>query len=325
MSIGLEVRVPISPTPDFLRRIHFMAASLRALENRIGSHLLVVCVGGDVEQSNLYEAEPWSKDYPILWRWADRERFQRDNYWETSREIFRQPIQGRIVACADADVLFIADFADLLRELENEPAVAGVIAHAPPPPFQHDQFANAWRQLCADYHAAPPSFDYEHTGWGWQVRQEAFRFTPAYFNFGMVAAPAALMETISREIEKADDFVNANLDTFFRFQIALTLAIQKHSLPVRALPLRYNFPNDPRFDARYPEELADLRILHYLRCDSIDREKDFCSLANVAALIARQDLQGSNEIFRRKLAQLYDVVRQEETGPGAEVHERSKN
>ena len=251
----------------------------------------MVCVGGDVEPHDVYQAEPWSKNYPIIWRWADREKFRRDSYWETSREIFRPPIRGRIVICADADVLFLADFSDLLRNLEREPAVAGVIAHTPP--FQLDQFADAWRELSAGYHTTPPSFDYEHTGWGFMVRREALRLTPPYFNFGMVAAPAAIMKIIGLEIEKADDFVNARLDTFFRFQIALTLTIQKHSLPVRALPLRYNFPNDPRFDGRYSEELSDIRVLHYLRCEMIHRERDFCSLDNVVSLIARQDLTGA--------------------------------
>ncbi len=315
MTFGLEVRVPISPTSDFFRRVHFMAASLRALEEQIGSHLLVVCVGGDVEPYDLYRAERWSKNYPIIWHWTDRGEFRRDSYWETSREIFRQPSRGRIVICADADVLFVADFSDLLRDLEREPAVAGVIAHAPP--FR-DRFADVWRQLSAGYQTPPPAFDYEHTGWGFMVRQEALRFTPPYFNFGMVAAPAAIMEVISLEIEKADDFVHASLDTFFRFQIALTLTIQEHGLPARALPLRYNFPNDPRFDAKYPEELSDVRILHYLRSQIIHRERDFCSLDRVASLIARHDLTGSNEIFRRLVTELYPFVRDGETSPGTE-------
>lgn len=310
MNYRLEIRVPISPTPDFFRRIHLMAASLRRLEGAVGPYVLVVCVGGDEEPSDLYAAQPWSRIYPLVWHWADRARFQRDSFWETSREIFRQPTRGQFVICADADVLFMEDFADLLHDLEREPAVAGVIAHAPP--FQDDQFAAKWRQLFADYETPPPSFEFEHTGWGFMVQQEALRLTPAYFNFGMVAASAGMMEIVSSEMEKADDFVNAKLDTFFRFQIALTLTLQKHGLPVRALPLRYNFPNDPGFDSKYPEELSNVRILHYLRCEIIHREKDFLGLNNLAALIARQDLTGSNEIFRRRLAQLYPSIQKEE-------------
>jgi hypothetical protein len=303
MNVELEVRVPISPTPDFFCRIHFMAASLRRLEEKIGSHSLVVCVGGDVEPENLYKTQPWSKHYPIIWHWADRERFRRDSYWETSREIFRQPIQGRIVMCADADVLFVREFSELLRELHAAPAVAGVIGHAPP--IRGSELAELWPRLAAGYDVPVPPPIHEYTGWSFMTSD---RLTPVYYNFGMVLLPAPLMEKLSAEMEPADDFVNATLDTFFRFQIALTLSIQKANLPSRALPLRYNFPNDPRFDQKYPEELKEMRILHYLRCETVHRERDFAKLRGVAALIARTDLIGSNEVLRTTLAELYPAV-----------------
>lgn len=312
MKFSVEVRVPISPTPDFFRRIHFMAASLRRLSASIGEFLLVVCVGGDNEPFDLNAALPWAGHYPIVWHWADRVRFQRDSFWETSREIFRQPIQAPVVICADADVLFVDDFSELVRELESTPAVAGVIAHAPP--FRDERFAEIWNDLCAGYEVPPPAFEYEHTGWGFMMNRPVLRYTPAYFNFGMVAAPAALMGIISAEIEAADNYVNASLDTFFRFQIALTLTILKHNLPVRALPLRYNFPNDPAFDARYPEELENVRIIHYLRCETVHREKDFVTLENAQTLAGRTDLTGSNERFRASIAELYPEVAQEESG-----------
>ena len=207
MPVDLEIRVPISPTPDFIRRVHFMAASLERLKASIGSYALVICVGGDVEPRDLYQSEPWSKNYPLTWHWADREIFRRDDYWETSRDIFRQPIRGRVVICADADVLFIADFSDLLHELIDQPVVAGVIAHVPP--FQPEKFAETWQQLSAGYQTPPPVFEHEHTGWGFMVQHEALRYTPPYFNFGMVALPAPLMEIVSREIETADAFVQS--------------------------------------------------------------------------------------------------------------------
>ncbi|MEO6969355.1 MAG: class I SAM-dependent methyltransferase [Chthoniobacterales bacterium] len=312
MSVELEVRVPISPTPDFFRRVHFLAASLRQLERSIGSYLLVVCVGGDVEPHDLYEAEPWSKNYPIIWRWANREKFRRDGYWETSREIFRQPMHGRIIMCVDADVIFVRDFSDLLQELLAAPAVAGVIAHAPP--VRGPALVELWPRLCAGYRVPLPPAIHEYTGWSFMTHD---RMTPVYYNFGMVLMPAGLMAAVSAEMEPADDFVNANLETFFRFQIALTVAIQKAGLPSRALPLRYNFPNDPQFDARYPDELSEIRILHYLRCEIVHREENFRSLESVAALIARSDLRDSNEILRRRLAELYSLVEEEEVRPAS--------
>ena len=304
----LEVRVPISPTPDFFWRIHFMAASLRRLEASLGSYLLVVCVGGDVEPEDLYETQPWSKEYPIIWRWADREKFRRYNYWETSQETFRQPVRGRMVMCADADVIFVRDFSGLLRELEEAPAITGVIAHAPP--IRGPELMDLWPRLCRSYGVPVPPSIHEYTGWSFMT---ADRMTPVYYNFGMVLMPAQFMEVLNAEMEPANNFVHANLDTFFRFQIGLTLAIQKAGLPTRALPLRYNFPNDPQFDQKYPDELTQIRILHYLRCEIVHRERDFTDLRNIAGLIARTDLASSNEILRETVAALYPVVATEES------------
>jgi hypothetical protein len=311
MNSLLEIRVPISPTPDFFRRVHFMAASLRQLGGALADHEFVICVGGDEEPGDLYERLPWSKNYPITWRWADRERFRRDSYWETSREIFRQPARGKFIMCADADVIFVRDFSDLLEDLEQSPAVAGVIAHAPP--FPKLAAAEVWDRLCAEYGVCVPPSIHEHTGWGFMVNAPQHRYTPLYFNFGMVIAPGEMMNRIGEEIIAADDFVSQRLTTFFRFQIALTLTIQKKSLTSRALPLRYNFPNDPGFDQKYPDELADVRVLHYLRCETVHRENDFADLERVAALIRRRDLEGSNEILRRRLEELYPTVAEEES------------
>jgi hypothetical protein len=310
MSAALEIRVPISPTPDFFRRIHFMAASLRQTGGALADHVFVVCVGGDEEPRDLYSDLSWSKNYPITWNWADRERFRRDSFWETSREIFRQPIRGDFVMCADADVIFVRDFSELLEELKHSPAVAGVVAHAPP--FPKLPPSEIWDRLCADYGVPVPPSIHEHTGWEFMVKAPQHRFTPIYYNFGMVIAPGEMMDAIGSTITEADDLVTKRLETFFRFQIALTLAIQKHNLPSRALPLRYNFPNDPGFDQKYPEELAQVRVLHYLRCEIVHRENDFADLDRIAALIRRRDLAGSNEVLRRRVEELYSTIEREE-------------
>lgn len=307
--VDLEVRVSISPVPDFFRRIHFMAASLRRLKPSLGSYLLVICVGADVEPEDLYETQPWSKEYPIVWRWADREKFQRDSYWETSRDAFRQPTRARMVMFADADLLFVRPFAELLGEADGARVVAGVIAHAPPP---HGlSLGELWPKLCREYGVPLPEPVHEYTGWNFMTEE---RFAPVYFNFGMVLASASAMETLGAEILAADDFVSANFDTFFRHQIALTLAIQKTGVQTRVLPLRYNFPNDPQFDRNYPQELEQIRILHYLRGEIVHRERDFADLRSVAALMARTDLAGSNAILRETIAALYPLVKQEEEG-----------
>jgi hypothetical protein len=144
-------------------------------------------------------------------------------------------------------------------------------------------------------------------------RRNVYKVAIAYAVIGWPAANAAdMMNQISAEIIKADDFVTRSLTTFFRFQIALTLTIEKHKLPSRTIPLRYNFPNDPGFDQKYPNDLSDVRILHYLRCEVVHRERDFVDLTRVAALIQRRDLRGSNEVLRRCVEELYPAIKREE-------------
>lgn len=309
----IEVRVVISPTPFFFRRVHFLAASLKTLAD-MGPYEITVAVGEDVEPYNLYAAQPWSQRYPLTWRWVDREAFRRDSYWETSREVFRQHGAARFVMHMDADCIFIRSVRPLLDELERHPALAGVIAHSPAFAIgEHPETPNeSWRRLFDLYGVpqAPPI--HETTGWGILTDDPERRFTPPYFNFGMIVGPYELMDKLNLDMIQADLFAAEHVKTNKRFQIGLTLAIQKHRIPVRILPFRYNFANDPRFDERYADELARIRVLHYTRKKIVNRDRDFESLEAVEAFLARTDLTGSNEVLRRKIAKLYPMVREEE-------------
>jgi hypothetical protein len=313
----LEIRVPISPTPFFFRRVHFLAASLRRLGGALAEHEFTVCVGGDVDPYNLYEALPWSTRYPLTWRWVSREAFQRDSYWETSHDIFRQHGRARFVVCADADVIFVRSFSGLLAELEESPAVAGVIAHGTPfidkpRPNPYVPPADRWRQLYEGYGLAPAPVIHEHTGWQQTSNDPIDRLSAPYFNFGMVVAPFAMMDKISAEMPAADAYARGAVKGNKSFQLALTLAIQKHALPVRVLPFRFNFVNDPFFDELYPEELENVTVLHYARRDTVNRDIIFNSIDNVAEFVRRRDLVGSNEALRRLIDELYPIVAEEE-------------
>jgi hypothetical protein len=310
----LEVRVPISPTPFFFRRVHFLAASLRRLGGGLVDHEILVCVGGDVDPYNLYEALPWSTRYPLIWRWVGREAFQREDYWETSHEIFRQHGRARFVLCSDADTIFVRDFSKLIDELERSPAVAGVIGHTTPfkrqPPGITPKMK--WDALFAGYGVAPAPMGYEHTAWGQLSKNPDERYTAPYFNFGFVMAPYQMMDRIAAEMLAADTYARKYQGGNKRFQLALSLSMRKHALPVRILPFRYNFVNMPIFDARYREELEHVRVLHYAIKDVINRDSDFQTLDGVRALIDRHDLTGSNEILRLLLEELYPIVAEEE-------------
>ncbi len=316
MKNGVEFRIAISPYPALLRRVHFIAASLEHLGGAGVDYEIVVCVGGDVDPYNLYEAEPWSTLYPITWRWVSRDAFQRDGYWENARELFRQHGGRKYVSFINNDILFTGDFSDLIAQLDVFPAVAGVIAHRQPFGTPKEPPAVLWSKLFEGYGVAPAPLIYEHPGWNLLPGDDNpnDRLSPAYYNFAMVIAPFQMADKISGEMIAADDFAAANITTNKRFQVALTLSIQKHELPAISIPHRYNFPNDPLFEKRFPEELADVRFVHYTDRSVVHRDRDLESLAAVAALIARRDLTGSNEILRQRLEDLYPIVAAEEQG-----------
>jgi len=338
MKNRLEVRTTISPTPFFFRRIHFMAASLREVCGTQMNHELVVSVGGGDGTENFYRSQPWSSCYPLIWRQVPVEAYARLGYRATNRDRAAHMSRAEFVMMADADVIFLRDFSGLLRELEAAPAICGVMAHASPfaaPPKLMPALAGRipetptqedyWRLLTGHYGVPDLKPEYEYSGWQVMNHNPDFRYAPAYFNGGMVLGPSALMEKMCELYASAEEAVDDVMDTYFRPQLARTLAIHKAGLPVRSLPVKFNFPNDSGFDVRYADQIDQIQVLQYLRREIIDRDRDFMDQAGVDRLLSRRDLAGSNEALRKRIAELRDVVFAEEDGAGFAGVPRTQN
>jgi hypothetical protein len=326
----LEVRTTISPTPYFFRRIHYMAASLRAIGSRLANHELVVSVGGSSPRENLYRSQPWSNRYPILWRWVRPEAYARAGYRATNDDRAWHMSRADFVMIADADVLFMRDFTELLESIEDSPAICGVMAHISPfismppisPPWVEHVATDArpdvlWRLLGDSFGLHELPLEHEYSGWQCMFTTEGHQFAPAYFNGGMIVGPGDLMDRLFSLYPAAEAAVDSVMETGYRPQLARTLAIYKAGLPRRVLPVRYNFPNDPGFDAKYADELSNIYILHYQRTDVVHRDTDFETAESTARLVARSDLRGSNELLRRRLTALHATVVEEEMSAGA--------
>src|SRR5207249_3688870 len=99
---------------------------------------------------------------------------------------------------------------------------------------------------------------------------------PFYVNHGFIAMPRPLMERLQQvHVSYCRQVSKLLRGSYFSVQIALTLSIAALGLRVMALPMRYNFPNDPVADRLYPDELQNVTCLHYLRTRQFDRHKIF--------------------------------------------------
>jgi len=301
---SLEVRIPISPRADYFNRIQMIALSIREF---YPDAVVRVTVGADEEPQDIAKAMPWSRRLGVEWAWVPRADFAAwrataHPYIATMMERFRPPFYADHVLMIDADVIAIQRFDDLL--LENQ-WLSGVMAHGSP--FGHRHIAD-WEDLFRGYGLGCPTFEDEHSGWRAMFVDEGLRFSPPYFNTGVLSASAAIFEQLYAPYMHALQYVRDSHDTYFVEQLALTLAIRRADIPIRILPLRYNFPNQPEFDRLHPEQLLDVRLLHFLRTGIIDREKDFATITALRQFAIRHDLRGSNEVLRQRIGHLLQSV-----------------
>ena len=312
MSDWLEVRIPISPLDHYFNRVHLIAHSIRSLGGRYADVHVRVTVGADQEPEDLHRRMPWSREAGIDWVWADREEFRQwrgteHEYIATMMERFRPPFSTRQVLMLDADVLVMREFDELAASLEQAEGIAGVMAHVSPFPTPSYANASEWARLLELAGVSTP-LDKQYSGWGIMAHDPAQRFGPTYFNTGVILASSSVLERLYRPYIECLDLVRGAMDTYFFEQIALTLALARAGISATGVPLRYNFPNQIGFDRAYQEELDQVRFLHFLRTDAIQREADFETLGAMSQLTSRSDLTGSNEALRRRISELMPAV-----------------
>jgi hypothetical protein len=296
----LEVRVPISPRPYFFKQVEFLLRSMVDCGGLTANVRFVVSVGDDIDPYDIAATQPWSRDR-VQWRWVDRAAFRRESYGATGMDRFQVESDADIVLLADADILFVSGVDDLLQALALTPAVAGVMAHVPPFYARPDM---SWPKMLTELGMSAPKDMYQHTGWGRMSTNPAHRFGPAYFNYGAVFVPGKMMPRLADSLlAQARKAVSAGVGEY-RGQLALTLALYELDLPRIVLEPRFNFPNDKNFEQLYPADLRDVRIIHYLRLGVVDRQGIWETPQALDHFLARTDLDGTNEILRRRIKHL---------------------
>ena len=108
---------------------------------------------------------------------------------------------------------------------------------------------------------------------------------------------------IRREPDASDTVAREKLVPTAQALRRLIYQLLDLGLPVRALPMRWNFPNDPIADRMYPQELEHVVFLHYLRGQAFRRDRVFADAQAFARFLDRP-VEGSNAVFQRAVARI---------------------
>jgi hypothetical protein len=313
---SLQIHVPISPTPSFFTMVHMLAESVRSFGGTFSDARIVVSVGDDIEPFDIDHARPELEPYGIQWRWTDRAQFRQRSYFATGLDRWAAPFECEYVLMADADILIVGPLDELVDYLPTPRSVAGVIATKPPFTARGKGDDEArWPELYRAAGLAPPPFDFPIPGHGTHYPVTGIAKAPAYYNFGFVIgrneAMNAIRETFEADYLAANDF----MQNILAGQAGLGLSIARHQLDAAALPLRYNFWTQDKYLANFPDEAAEVRVLHYLN-GPFRKHGDNDSLGDVAEWVAAR-ANPSDPVERLLVDALGKVL--------AKIHARSHN
>jgi hypothetical protein len=251
---------------------------------------VIATVGAESIDNGLADRMPWLAANDIELRWVPPDAFARLGIYATGMRRLQYDFRSEMVLLLDADTLIRRPLDDLIERSYRDGVLAGTIAHTTP--LSHGKLADFdWAQLFSLCGLPAPRLDYEHTGWGYYFSDPRHRSCPPYFNYGIIAVPARLLSRIGRAYAPCLERVRTAFGSYFDGQIALAMAIAQLDVPVWALPLRYNMPNNPLLEALHHQEIEHATILHLLGEQHFRRAETFASLASLQAFLDLTDLR----------------------------------
>ncbi len=307
----LEVHVPIGPTPPFLYQLRCLTHSLRRFGGAYRHAPVIATVGADSTDEGLADRMPWLAANGIELRWVPQNEFTRLGIYATGLRRLQSEFHSHMVLLLDADTLIRRPLDDLIERSYRDGVLAGTIAHATP--LAQGKLADPdWAQLFSLCGLPPPRLEYEHTGWGYMFSDPRYRYCPPYFNYGVIAVPARLLSRIGHAYGPCLERLRTAFGSYFDGQIALAMAIVQLEVPVRALPLRYNMPNNPLLEALHHQEIEHAAILHLLGDQQFRRAETFASLASLEAFLQRTDLRVVSLMAQEVIRAIFPALVDEE-------------
>jgi hypothetical protein len=271
----IEFRIPISPTEKFYSLVRFYNFALRRLTGpQYRDARLLVIVGDYCNLDAVRRDNKWSENFNIDWERAPDEIFTEFHWAGTAN--WRLNISAGdadIIILSDADTALIRDIDPLLMGFPlDEPAVRGHMAHLPPPINTTAPSASGpdfWPWLFNIFQVAWPARTYRYS----MDIDGSLPVSPAYFNLGFIALNAKALAVFASEIMETTRRVTAATESFMRCQIAVTIIAYRAGFNICALPAAYNAANDLGHLRQNRLTVDEIRVLHFLRTDEIDREE----------------------------------------------------
>lgn len=267
----VAILIAASPTRAFFSQLAAFSLAIRKLTWSRWEPRVHVYTGGECDPEVYEHWRPHLREIDLSW--TSPARFAREGDWAQSDDVFRfAPRDVDVLLAMDADTFPVASLETVLDRVLETGSVAGALAHYP---FPDRSARDSWERLARGLLDVPLEFRFCHSliGPGSPAEQ---RLAPFYLNFGVVFFPAASFDDVARQYLRMRPIVAERMDEpVFSGQVALTLAVAAARVRTWALPMRYNFPNDPVAERMYPEDLAQVAVFHYLRTGKFDRHTIF--------------------------------------------------
>lgn len=273
--MNVEFRIPISPTPGFYSQVRFFNFALRRLGGPYQNARLSVVVGDHADLDRVREENAWSEGENVVWHRVPDEIFDRHGIWGTANWRFMIPSSGAdAIILSDADTVLVRPVDPIFEQLAGEkPAIAGHMAHLPPPVANSappSSSADFWRWLLHSLDVPLPAFEYRYS----IDADRKFEAVPAYFNLGFIALNSAALALFASQIMEEEEKILALTASRMRCQLAVTTIAYRAGMKILSLPAEYNLANDERHIAQHIRDMAQVRVIHFLRNEEMNRFSD---------------------------------------------------
>ena len=293
-AVKIDFVIPASPNDAFYSQIAMFRLGLDALGG-IYRTARLAAVFGDTKITDL--PEKWKAHFErIDVEWAKPGPIESFGYRAQSDRRFEiiRPDADVVVSC-DADTFLIRPFEQATVDAVVNGALGGVIA------YYHFPWAHSSGNPSADWNNISQSII------GRRI-EAPYRYTlaefsehgccPFYVNLGLLIGSPKTFHRLNESCKEIKEEVIEILNNRFYEQVTVALAVIKADVRTIALAFRYNFPNVPVADEKYPSELKQVRLIHYARTERFDRHKIFADQSAFDAFM-KLDLIGSDLVFQR--------------------------